>query len=232
MRAPARSRTRSCPELKALGSYVVLGIGRPTLVDHDAPTEPDAREGWFILRTGKGFALLFSDSTDDLVDRLGGDLLREHKDRRGILVADVVDPTDEPIGDSYEALVKELEKKGRWIPHGKELDRKEMPVPDPPRSKVVAFEVVPPGRAMREHALTETPKRVVRRNLTARGTPADVMSFYIPKLEAAGFAVEHDKWPKRRTEEVDGLRKDARLVIGAVARSDSEVFVQLLFITR
>lgn len=219
------------------GSYVVLKIGRPTLVEHDAPMEPDAKDGWFVLRTGKGYALLFADVTDDLVERIGAELLREHKERRGILVADVVDPVDEPIGDSYEALIKELEKRGRWIAFVNDttpavLERAEIPVPDPPRSKVVEFQVVPPVRAMREHALTETPKRVVRRNLTARGTTADVVSFYIPKLEAAGFEVQHDAWPDKKTEEVDGLRKDARLVIGAVATSTTEVFVQLLFITR
>lgn len=227
----------------SFGSYVVLKVGRSTLVDHDAPMDADSAEGWFVLRTGKGFALLFSDKTDDLLERLG-DILREHKERRGILVADITDPTDEPIGDSYDALVKELEKRdrgGRWIAYANAdakgakaavLDRSEIPVPDPPRSKVAAFEVVAPLKAMREHALTETPKRVVRRNLTARGTTADIVSFYIPKLEAAGFEVEHDSWPKKKTEELDGLRKDARLVIGAVATSSTEVFVQLLFITR
>lgn len=224
--------------MKALGSYVVLKIGRPALVDHDAPTDPDSAEGWFVLRTGKGYALLFTDSTDELLDRLGLDLLREHKERRGILVADIVDPTDEPIGDSYDALVKELEKRGRWIAFAQEaakanvLERSEIPVPDPPRAKVLDFQVVPPARAMREHALTETPKRVVRRNLAARGTTADIVSFYIPKMEAAGFDVEHDKWPKKKTEELDGTKKDARLVIGTVATSPTEVFVQLLFITR
>jgi hypothetical protein len=133
----------------------------------------------------------------------------------------------------------ELEKRGRWIAYANAdaskpevLDRAEIPVPDPPRSKVIAFEVVPPVRAMREHALTETPKRVVRRNLSARGTTGDVVSFYIPKLEAAGFEVQHDAWPKKKTEEVDGLRKDARLVIGAVATTSTDVFVQLLYITR
>jgi hypothetical protein len=214
-----------------------LAVGRPELVDHDAPTEPDAAEGWFVLRTGKGYALLFTDSTDELVERLGPDLLRGHQERRGILVADVVDPTDEPVGDSYEALVKELEKRGRWIAYvgaakPAVLERSEIPIPDPPRSKVLDFQVVPPARAMREHALTEPPKRVVRRNLSARGTTADIVSFYLPKLDAAGFEVQHDTWPKRKTEELDGLRKDARLVIGAVATSDREVFVQLLFITR
>ena len=159
------------------GSYVVLKVGRSTLVDHDAPMDDGSAEGWFVLRTGKGFALLFTDKTDDLIDRLGG-ILREHRERRGILVADITDPTDEPIGDSYEALVKELERRGRWIAYASTeqkpavLDRAEIPIPDPPRSKVVAFEVVPPARAMREHALTETPKRVVRRNLSARATTA------------------------------------------------------------
>ena len=217
--------------------YVVLKVGRPALVDHDAPTDPDAAEGWFVLRTGKGYALLFAETADDLLERLGPDLLREHKERRGVLVADVADPTtDEPIGDSYDALVKELEKRGKWIAIANEdvgkVDKVEIPVPDPPRSKLLDFQVVPPARAMREHALTETPKRVVRRNLSARGTTADVVSFYLPKMEAAGFEVEHDKWPKRKTEELDGLRKDARLVIGAVATSPTEVFVQLLMITR
>ena len=227
-----------------LGSYVVLKVGRSTLVDHDAPMDDGTAEGWFVLRTGKGFALLFTDKTDDLIDRLGG-ILREHRERRGILVADITDPTDEPIGDSYDALVKELEKRdkgGRWIAYanadaggkgGKAavLDRAEIPVPDPPRSKVIAYEVVPPVRAMREHGLTDQPKRVVRRNLTARGTTADVVSFYIPKLEAAGFDVQHDSWPAKKTEEVDGLRKNARLVIGAVATSTTEVYVQILMIT-
>jgi hypothetical protein len=46
------------------------------------------------------------------------------------------------------------------------------------------------------------------------------------------FKVQHDEWPKKKTEELDGLKKDARLVIGVVATSSSEVFVQLLFITR
>lgn len=227
MPAPAKSKARSSPN----GAYVVLAVGRPTLVDHDAPMDPDAAEGWFVLRTGKGYALLFTDSTEDLEERLGADLLREHRERRGVLVADIGDPTDEPIGDTYDTLVRELEKGGRWIAIANEA-KVEMPVPDPPRAKLVDFEVVPPARAMREHALTETPKRVVRRNLKARGTTADIVSFYIPKLEAAGFEVQHDRWPKRKTEEVDGLRKDARLVIGTVATSDTEVFVQLLFITR
>jgi hypothetical protein len=231
MPEPAKSRTRSSPDGPD-GAYVVLAVGRPELVDHDAPMDPDASEGWFVLRTGKGYALLFVDTTDDLVERLGPDLLRSHKERRGILVADIRDPVDEPIGDTYDALVKELEKLGgRWIAVAPDA-KVEMPVPDPPRAKIVDFEVVPPARAMREHALTETPKRVVRRNLKVRGTTADIVSFYIPKLEAAGFEVQHDKWPKRRTEELDGLRKDARLVIGTVATSDTEVFVQLLFITR
>lgn len=223
--------------MKGLGSYVVLGIGRSTLVDHRAPTDPNAKEGWFVLRTGKGFALLFTESTDDLPARLGTDLLREHRERRGILVAEVVDPIDEPIGDTYDTLVRELEKRGRWIAYADAakpdvLDRSEIPMPDPPRSKVLDYQVVPLARAMREHGLTETPKRVVRRNLAARVTTADVVSFYIPKMEAAGFEVQHDSWPKRKTEELDGLRKDARLVIGAVATSATEVFVQLLFITR
>lgn len=223
--------------MKGLGSYVVLGIGRSTLVDHRAPTDPNAKEGWFVLRTGKGFALLFTESTDDLPARLGTDLLREHRERRGILVADVVDPIDEPIGDTYDTLVRELEKRGRWIAYADAakpdvLGRAEIPMPDPPRSKVLDYQVVPPARAMREHGLTETPKRVVRRNLAARVTTADVVSFYIPKMEAAGFEVQHDSWPKRKTEELDGLRKDARLVIGTVATSTTEVFVQLLFIKR
>ena len=222
----------------SFGSYVVLKVGRSTLVDHDAPMDADSAEGWFVLRTGKGFALLFTDQTDGLVDRLGG-ILREHQERRGILVANVADPTDEPVGDSYDALVKELEKGGRWIAYANAkdaklavLDRAEIPVPDPPRSKVIAFEIVPPIRAMREHALTETPKRVVRRNLSARGTTGDVVMFYVPKLEKAGFEVQHDAWPKKKTEEVDGLRKDARLVIGVVATTSTDVFVQLLYITR
>lgn len=211
------------------GSYVVLKVGRATLVDHRAPFEPDAKAGWFVLRTGKGFALVFVES----FERLPADLLNEHREKRGVLVADVGDPTDEPTGDSYEELVRELERdrKGRWLSNeGNVID--DLPVPDPPRSKLLEVVVVPPARAVREHALTETPKRVLRRNLSVKGTTADVVAFYRPKLRDLGFEVEHDEWPKKKTEELDGLRKDARLVIGAVATSPSDVFVQLLFITR
>jgi hypothetical protein len=209
------------------GLYVVLQIGRSTLVDHGAPFEPDATSGWFVLRTGKGFALLFADE----FERLPADLLKEHREKRGVLVADVGDPTDEPIGDSYEDLVKELGRRGRWLSNeGSVID--ELPVPDPPRSKLLELVVVPPARAMREHALTETPKRVIRRNVSAKGTTADIVAFYRPKLAELGFEIEHDEWPKKKTEELDGLKKDARLVIGAVATSPGDVFVQLLFIKR
>ena len=210
------------------GSYVVLKVGRGTLVDHHAPMDAGAKSGWFVLRTGKGYALLFADA----VEKLAKELLKEHRDKRGVLVADVVDPTDEPIGDSYDELVKELEKKkGRWISNeGTKIDP--LPVPDPPKSKLLEVVVIPPGRAMREHALTEKPKSVVRRNLAVKGTTADIVAFYRPKMKKLGFKVSHDEWPKKKTEELDGLKKDARLVIGAVATSPSEVFVQLLFITR
>jgi hypothetical protein len=213
--------------VRVTGLYVVLQIGRPTLVDHGAPFDADSKAGWFVLRTGKGFALLFADE----FERLPVDLLEEHKERRGVLVADVGDPTDEPIGDSYEDLVKELGRRGRWLSNeGAVLH--DLPVPDPPRSKLLELVVVPPARAMREHALTETPKRVIRRNVSAKGTTADIVAFYRPKLEALGFTIDHDEWPNKKTEELDGLKKDARLVIGVVATSASDVFVQLLFIAR
>ena len=211
------------------GLYVVLQIGRSTLVDHQAPFDAGSSEGWFVLRTGKGFALLFADD----FERLPADLLKEHREKRGVLVADVGDPTDEPVGDSYEELVRELgrDRKGRWLSNqGAVIDT--LPIPDPPRSKLLEVDVVPPAKAMREHALTEKPKRVVRRNLSAKGTTADIVAFYRPQLEQLGFEIEHDEWPKKKTEELDGLRKDARLVIGVVATSPAEVFVQLLFITR
>ena len=129
--------------MTGLGSYVVLKVGRGTLVDHHAPMDAGAKSGWFVLRTGKGYALLFADA----VEKLAKELLKEHRDKRGVLVADVV-------------------------------------------------------------------------------------AFYRPKMKKLGFKVSHDEWPKKKTEELDGLKKDARLVIGAVATSPSEVFVQLLFITR
>ena len=209
------------------GLYVVLQIGRPTLVEHEAPFDADSAEGWFVLRTGRGFALVFADA----FERLPADLLKEHKEKRGVLVADVEDPTDEPIGDSYDELVRELGRRGRWLSNeGSVIDA--LPVPDPPRSKLLEVTVVPPAKAMREHSLTERPKRVIRRNLSAKGTTADIVAFYRPKLVELGFEIEHDEWPKKKTEELDGLRKDARLVIGAVATSAGEVFVQLLFIAR
>lgn len=227
-----------------MGSYVVLRIGRSTLVDHDAPMSPGGAGRWFVLRTGKDFALLFADApaetAEHMVERFGAEILRVHREKRGILVTDVgEDPTDEPIADSYDDLVRELSRRGgRWVahlshdPHTNVPQKNEIPVPDLPRSKVLDFHVVPPTRAMREHALSETPRRVVRRNLSAKAEPKAVVAFYLPKMEAAGFTVEHDSWPKKKTEELDGLRKDARLVIGTVATSPGEVFVQLLFITR
>lgn len=230
-------------------TYVLLRIGKGVLVENEVPTHPDASDGFFAVRTGKGYALLLSDASPDslsddaeeaaeeLATHLGPDLLSAHDDARGVLVAPA-DVFAEPPGRTYDELVVALAPTGRWITNaGPSLRvvagaRGELPLPDYPKSKPVEFYVMSPARAMRELGLDKPATRVVRADSFARAKPAEVSAFYLPKLKALGFKTKRRVWSDGSAEELVGEQVEARLMVYAEKSGAREVFVQLTHVER
>lgn len=228
-------------------SYVVLRVAKRVLVENEVPTHPDASDGFYVARSGKGYALLLSDASvdslsadageaaEELATHLGPDLVATHDDPRGILVA-AADLFEAPAGRTYDELVAALEPRGRWISNaGPSLrvvgaERSELPLPDFPKSKPVDFYVMSPARAMRELALAEAPARVVRADAFARACPVDVSAFYLPKLKELGFATRRRVWSDGSSEELVGKRAGVRLTVSAEKSGPGEVFVQLTLV--
>ncbi len=232
-----------------MSSYVVLKIGTATLKQHEVPTHPDAADGYFALRSGKGVALLFleaslddlspddEEAAEELALHVTADLLAEHRDPRGVLISSG-DPRNAPRGKTYDELVAELSPIGRWIPNeGAALidlagEDREVPVPPLPKAKPIEVYVLSPARAMRELALQEAPLRVVCRTSRAKARPVDASAFYLPKMKALGFTTKRRVWSDGSAEELRGEKAGASLHVFAERDGADAIFLRVAFILR
>ncbi|AKV04422.1 hypothetical protein AKJ09_11085 [Labilithrix luteola] len=230
-----------------MSSYVVLKLGTATLKKHAVPTHPDAADGYFALRSGRGVALLFleaslddlssddEEAAEELALHLTADLLAGHRDPRGVLVSSG-NPKSEPRGKTYDQLVAELSPNGRWIPNeGAALidvagEDREIPVPPLPKAKPIEVYVLSPARAMRDLALQEAPLRVVCRTSRAKARPVDASTFYVPKMKALGFTTKRRVWSDGSAEELRGEKAGASLQVLAEQDGADAIFLRVTII--
>lgn len=202
-----------------------------------------------LSSTRVGDALLFEwaveledlDPPEEAAERivaLLGNVLRRHRDGRGILVGNARDVPSGKTGQSYATIVAELASTGRWIPNisheegatGAALERSEIPLPDVPRSRRIELYVLSPARAMRELGLTEVPVRVAVSDRDTTLSPKEVSEFYAPLLKAQGFATKRRVWSDGTTEQLVGRSSSHHVIVHAERNEGERTFVRVAWI--
>jgi hypothetical protein len=210
-----------------MSSTIVLLVGKrrvdvKKLVDEDAVDIAERREDALLFQWQRDVEDLHpaEEAGDDIVDALGADVLRWHKDERGVLVVPV------EIADlegAYAEIVAAHAKRGRWLPNYsndagndpmREL-RESIPVPDVPKSKKVELFVMAPGRAVRELPLVAPPLRVVCLDKTTELEPKEVAAFYVPLLKKLGFATKRRVFSDGSAEQVIATKPGEQVIVHA-----------------
>jgi hypothetical protein len=227
-------------------SWIVLEVGKrriatKELVDDDVIVS--------ALRSGDALLLEWNveaddltppeDAADELLLAASADVLRWHKDPRGVLVA-AERHLPEPSG-TYAAIVAKLAPTGVWLENlSREeggllaaTERDEIPLPDAPRSRKGELFVMSPARAMRELALDEAPLRVVVLDRTTKLGPREVAAFYTPLVKARGFTLKRRVWSDGSAEQLVGRSASHTVLVHAERTPEPEgTFVRLAWILR
>ncbi len=203
-----------------------------------------ARAGWVVEHHRAdllvlGWSVEFSELTDtdrasELLWRaLGEQLLRRHRDERGVLVTPdslcAVDAAD------YDSGVVAYAPAGLWIPNvphrrrGTDVtgDASEIPLPRFPRSHLLEFYALEAARAMRELELALPPLCSVRLELAAAAAPRAVSDFYLPRLRELGLHVEKRVWKRGPKERLCGEHDALKAMVHAEQRAAGSTLIQL-----
>lgn len=178
------------------------------------------------------------ESAEELWTALGAELLRLHRDPRGVLLTPA--SLEKVEAADYDSAVATYGLAGFWVPNialepGGFLiagDEAEIPLPRFPRSRRLEFYVVKTARAMRELELVEEPFRTVRLELRAQATPKEVSAFYLPLLKAHGFSLKRRIWSSGVAERLVGTSADLLAVVHAERRGPTESFIQISWVQR
>jgi hypothetical protein len=229
---------------------IVLDVGKRRVAVDDVVDGED-----ILSSTRSGDALLFEWAIDledldppeeaaEMIVQHLGDILRLHRDPRGILVGksrDLPKRSSSTSGATYASIVAKLAPTGRFIPNisheegatGAAVERSEIPLPDVPRSKRVELYVLSPARAMRELGLTEAPLRVTVSDRLADRAPAEVLAFYKPLLAAKGFSTKRRVWSDGSTEQLVGHTSSHHVIVHAERNDvDAKTFVRVAWILK
>jgi hypothetical protein len=241
---------------RALRYASVVLAGSPTLIVLDVGKRrvalDDVVDGEEILSSTRSRdALLFEWAIDledldppeeaaEMIVQHLGDILRLHRDARGILVGKSSDLPEQSAARTYASIVAKLASTGRWIPNisheegatGAAVERSEIPLPDVPRSKRIELYVLSPARAMRELGLTEPPLRVVVSDRHTERTPTAICAFYKPLLVERGFTTKRRVWSDGSTEQIVGHTSSHHVIVHAERSDDERTFVRVAWITK
>jgi hypothetical protein len=144
-----------------MSSTIVLLVGKrrvdaKKLVDEDVLELAERRQDVLLLQWRRDVEDLLppGEAGEEIVDVLSADVLRWHRDERGVLVVpmEIAD-----LGGAYAEIVAAHGARGRWLPNFSREPgadpmrdlRAEIPVPDVPKSRKVELFVMAPGRAVR-----------------------------------------------------------------------------------
>lgn len=221
-----------------MSSTIVLLVGKrrvdtTKLVDEDVIDLAERREDALLLQWNRDVEDLHppEEAGDELVDALRPDVLRWHRDERGVLVLPM-SITD--LDGAYAEIVAKHAKQGRWLPNYSREEgndpvremRAEIPVPDVPRSRRVELFVMAPGRAVRELPLVAPPRRVVCMDRTSELGPKDVSIFYVPILKKLGFATKRRVFSDGSAEQIVATKSGEQMIVHA-ERTDAGSFVRV-----
>jgi hypothetical protein len=181
----------------------------------------------------------FSEVTDTdqagelLWQALGEELLRRHRDERGVLVTpDSLCEVDAP---DYDSGVLAYAPAGLWVPNvphrpdrkGVAGDASEIPLPRYPRSHLLEFYALEAARAMRELSLPEPPLRSVRLELAAMAAPRAISDFYLPRLHDLGLHVKRRVWTKGLAEQLCGEHDALKAMVYVEQLAAGSTLIQL-----
>jgi hypothetical protein len=178
------------------------------------------------------------ESAEELWTWLGSELLGQHADTRGILVAPgMLAPVQ---AEAYDEAVAAYSLAGVWLPNiasepGGTLvagDEAEIPLLRYPKARRIEFYVVKTLRAMQELELTEPPFRTVRLELRARATPREVSAFYLPQLKALGLQCKRRIWSSGLAERVFGSNASSVAVVHTEQRWQRDCFIQVSWVQK
>lgn len=210
-----------------MSSTIVLLVGKrrvdaKKLVDDDVIEVAERREDALLLQWPRDVEDLHppEEAGEEIVDALSADVLRWHRDERGVLVLPLA------IADlegAYADIVAAHAKRGRWLPNYSREEgsdpiremRAEIPVPDVPRSKRVELFVMSPGRAVRELPLGAPPLRVVCLDRTSELGPPEVSVFYVPILKKLGFATKRRVFSDASAEQIVATKSGEQIIVHA-----------------
>lgn len=221
-----------------MSSTIVLLVGKrrvdaTKLVDEDVIEIAERRDDALLLQWRREVEDLHppEEAGEEIVDALTADVLRWHRDERGVLVL--------PLGiaaleGAYADIVDAHAKRGRWLPNYSREEgndpvremRAEIPVPDVPRSKRVELFVMSPGRAVRELPLVAPPLRVVCLDRTTELGPQQVSVFYVPILKKLGFATKRRVFSDGSAEQIVATKSGQQMIVHA-ERTDAGSFVRV-----
>lgn len=225
---------------------VILDVGKQrvakrSLVDEDTTPWAERRGSALIVGWNMDLVALSppEEGAELLLDALG-EVLRRHRDARGVLVADAHHlPPVERAGD-YAELVAQLAPFGVWLPNeaGDEgaglraLERREIPLPDAPRSRARELYVLSPARAKRELALEEAPLRVAVTDRDTALSPREVTAFYAPHVNALGFVTKRRVWSDGSAEQLVGHGSGRQVLVHAEREDGGRTFVRVAWILK
>jgi hypothetical protein len=164
-----------------------------------------------------------------------GDLLRRHRDARGVLVAEAQHLPPLARAASYASIASALAAVGRWLPNDahaegasvRALERREIPLPDVPRSRAREVYVLSPARAMRELGLEQPPLRVACSERDTALAPAGVVAFYAPVVKTMGFSVKRRVWSDGSAEQLVGHTQGKHVIVHAEREDGGRTFVRV-----
>lgn len=241
---PAHRRLPNVPD--DAYSFVILSIGKRRIA---CDKLVDGEQVISCSRAGDGLLVQWSLSVDEfdppdeaaemLVEQLG-DVLRLHKDPRGILIAPTGAVPADTSSATYASLVAAVGSTARWIPNisdeegatGAALERREIPLPDVPRSRGIEFYLLSPARAMRELGLADPPMRVACVDRDTTLAPNEVIAFYAPRLKEQGFTVKRRVWSDGSTEQLVGHTPSHHVIVHAEKSGKARTFARLAWISK
>ena len=210
-----------------MSSTIVLLVGKrrvdaTKLVDEDVIEIAERREDALLLQWRRDVEDLHppEEAGEEIALALSADVLRWHRDERGVLVLPLEIAA---LEGAYADIVGAHGKRGRWLPNYSREEgndpvremRAEIPVPDVPRSKRVELFVMSPGRAVRELPLVAPPLRVVCLDRTSELLPPEVSVFYVPILKKLGFATKRRLFSDGSGEQIVATKNGQQMIVHA-----------------